>query len=267
MCLIRCHVRINGTLSGPGVPRGPGHHHGTHRHAVRCHRIRRAERGICTDTWGAETGGTVLTAHPRSPDGVQPCSIDHRPAAADYQSSDEAVTLPAMRQNQVRAANTDSDGRTGRGQKETCATRIKQGASTTTGGHDPAHTAIWRGSPWFEDRVSECSNVGSEGGSGGPVAPKVRRQRFPDSPDCSGSDWTQLRGWIAQLRMVKRYKPTSFPDEQSMMRYTFNHLSRVAVGLILPHVQEDGTIWLQDLPAFIQLLQAATANRNTQEIK
>ena len=33
-------------------------------------------------------------------------------------------------------------------------------------------------------------------------APEDRGQRFPDSSDFSGSDRTQLRSWVAQLRMV-----------------------------------------------------------------
>ena len=40
-----------------------------------------------------------------------------------------------------------------------------------------------------------------------------RGQKFPDSLDFSGSDRTQLRGWIAQLQMIIRHKPNSFPDE------------------------------------------------------
>jgi hypothetical protein len=43
-------------------------------------------------------------------------------------------------------------------------------------------------------------------------------QKFPDSPDFSGSDQSLLRGWIAQLRMVIRHESSSFPDEQSKMR-------------------------------------------------
>jgi len=114
-----------------------------------------------------------------------------------------------------------------------------------------------------------------------PVAPPARHQpedrgqKFPDSPDFSGSDRTQLRGWIAQLRMVIRHKPASFPDEQSKMRYAFNRLRGVALGQILPHDREDGTTGLEDLPAFIQLLEAAvgdpdrvaTAERKMREIK
>jgi len=90
-----------------------------------------------------------------------------------------------------------------------------------------------------------------------PQAPEDRGQKFPDSPDFSGSDQTQLRGWNAQLWMVIRHKPTSFPDEQCKMRYAFNRLRGVALGQILPHVREDGPIVLEHLPALIQLLEAA----------
>jgi len=44
-----------------------------------------------------------------------------------------------------------------------------------------------------------------------------RGQKYPDSPDFSGSDRTELRGWIAQLRMFIRHTPTSFPKEQLKM--------------------------------------------------
>jgi len=59
------------------------------------------------------------------------------------------------------------------------------------------------------------------------------------------------------------------------MRYAFNHLRGVALGQILPHLWEDGEIGLEDLPAVIQLLEAAfgdpdrvaTAERKMREIK
>jgi hypothetical protein len=56
------------------------------------------------------------------------------------------------------------------------------------------------------------------------VAPTVpqqqedRGQKFPDSPDFSGSDRTQVSRWIAQLRMVIRHTPSRFPDQQAKMR-------------------------------------------------
>jgi len=59
------------------------------------------------------------------------------------------------------------------------------------------------------------------------------------------------------------------------MRYAFNRPRGVALSQILPHVRGDGTIGLEDLPALIQLLEAAfgdldriaTAERKIREIK
>jgi len=93
-----------------------------------------------------------------------------------------------------------------------------------------------------------------------PAAPQGaadRDQEFPDSPDFSGLDRTQLRCQMCQLHMVNWHKPTSFPKEQLKMLYSFNHLRGVAFGQILPHVQENGEIELDGLPACIQLLEAA----------
>jgi len=72
-----------------------------------------------------------------------------------------------------------------------------------------------------------------------PQAPEDRGQKFTDSTDFSGSDRTQLRGPIAQLRMVIRDKPASFPDELSNMWYAFHCLRGIALGQILPHIRED----------------------------
>jgi len=108
-----------------------------------------------------------------------------------------------------------------------------------------------------------------------PPQPEDRGQKFPDSTDFSGSDRTQLRGWVAQLRMVIRHTPSRFPDEQAKMRYAFNRLSGIALKQVLPHVWDNGEIGLESLLAFIQLLEAAfgdpdrvaTAERNMKEIK
>jgi hypothetical protein len=108
-----------------------------------------------------------------------------------------------------------------------------------------------------------------------PQGQKERGQKCADSLDFSGSDRSLLRGWIAQLRMVIRPKPSSFPDEQSKMRYAFNRLGGLALHQILQHVQKNGDIGLADLSALIQLLEAAfgdpecvaMAERNMREIK
>jgi hypothetical protein len=75
--------------------------------------------------------------------------------------------------------------------------------------------------------------------------------------------------------MVIRHKPARFPDEQSKMQNGFNCLRGVALGQILPHVREDGTIGLEALPALIKLLEAgfgdsdrvATAEQMMRQIK
>jgi len=59
------------------------------------------------------------------------------------------------------------------------------------------------------------------------------------------------------------------------MRYGFNCLGGIARCQIFPHFREDGTIGLEDLPAFIQLLEAAfgdpdrvaTAEQKMRDIK
>jgi hypothetical protein len=51
--------------------------------------------------------------------------------------------------------------------------------------------------------------------------------------------------------------PASFPDEQSKLPYALNRLRGVAFDQILPHVQEDRTIGLENLPAIIYILEAA----------
>jgi hypothetical protein len=74
--------------------------------------------------------------------------------------------------------------------------------------------------------------------------------------------------------MVTRHKPSSFHDEQSKMRYTFNRLTGLALRQILPHIPDNGDIGLDNLSALIQLLEAAfgdpdrvaTTERNMREI-
>jgi hypothetical protein len=75
--------------------------------------------------------------------------------------------------------------------------------------------------------------------------------------------------------MVICHTPSRFPDEQAKMWHAFTRLSGLALKQILPHVRDNGDIGLEDLPAFIQHLEAAfrdpdqvaTAERNMMEIK
>jgi hypothetical protein len=57
--------------------------------------------------------------------------------------------------------------------------------------------------------------------------------------------------------MVIRHKPATSPDKQWKIRYTFNCQRGVCIAQILPHIREAGTTGLEDLPAFMELLEAA----------
>jgi len=178
MYSIRCHVRINGTRSGPGVPQQSRAHHGTHRSAEGCHRIWGVEGGIWTDTGGAEDGGTILTSHPRGTDGMRPPTINRRSTTTDYRPTGEAVPAPAVQLHPVGAADTVTDEQMGQSQEVTCSTRNGKRASTRIHGHDPRCTAIPRGSPQVEDAFSERLHIGSQGCSGCSPVPGRQRPEF-----------------------------------------------------------------------------------------
>jgi len=108
-----------------------------------------------------------------------------------------------------------------------------------------------------------------------PLARAQGGQKFPDTLGCSGSDRTQLVGYIAQLRMVVQHNPANCPDKQSKMRYAFNRLRGASLGQIVPPIPENQDIGREGLPAFLWPLEAAfgdpnqmaMAERRMQEIK
>jgi len=57
--------------------------------------------------------------------------------------------------------------------------------------------------------------------------------------------------------MLIWHKPASIPDAQLKMQTALNHLRGVPLGQILPHVRDNGEIGLENLPAVIELLEAA----------
>ena len=92
-------------------------------------------------------------------------------------------------------------------------------------------------SPNFRTQLANALSLAVQAAPPGAHQPEDRAQKFPDSPDFSGWDRTQLRGWVAQLRMIIRHKASCFPDEQLKMRCAFNRLSGLALRQILPHVR------------------------------
>jgi len=133
MCLIRCHVRLNGTPSSPAVCRGPGHHHGTRRPRQKKHRVRATERGVCTDAGGIDAGGTILPTDPRSAEDVRSPSADNHITETDYTSVDTTVPASRVRSLDVRATTGDIEGATRRSQDIPQDGRNRQGSTTGTG--------------------------------------------------------------------------------------------------------------------------------------
>jgi hypothetical protein len=84
-------------------------------------------------------------------------------------------------------------------------------------------------------------------------------QEFPHSPEISGLDWPQIRYWIVQYQMGIWHKPWSFPDKYMKVSYTCNHLRRITIGQMRPHICQDKMIGLGELPAFGDHDQVAAA--------
>jgi hypothetical protein len=120
-------------------------------------------------------GGAVFTTHPRRTDGVQPLRTDYQPAAADHGPTGQAVPAHSVQPHEDGTTDTYSAERMGRGQKETWGTRDRRGAPTRVGRCDPGSPAIRRGSPRFENAVSQCLDAGNQSGPGG--SPSSGRQR------------------------------------------------------------------------------------------
>jgi len=212
MCLTFCDVTINRTPSGPGVDRRPGHHHGPHRRQQRQHRTRTTDGGVRTNTGGTDAGSTVLPTNPRGTDGLQAPTADHQPTATNHGLAIKIVPASVVRSYRSGTTNSDPEERTGRSPAEASSPRNRRGLATGIGGHDPRRTAVWRGSPRFEDAVSECLDVGSQGGPGCPSSPGRQRPEISRLPglfrvgsnsverlDCSTQD-----GHTTQARQLSR---------------------------------------------------------------
>src|SRR5882757_3363186 len=213
MCLLRCNVRITGTPSGPGVNTRPGNHQPNSRDKPRRNHRHRKHRVTGSNTAGSEQGGTILATRERNTTSVQPARGDRRPAESDNHPSGTDPTSPArVRSHQTGTTDTDPEERTGRSLEETSGPRNQRGPTAGTGRYDPGRTAIWRGSPRFEDAVSECLDVSSQGGSGcspGPGRQRPEISRLPglftvgsnsvERLDCSTPD-----GHTTQARQLSR---------------------------------------------------------------
>jgi len=229
MCLVRCDVKLNGTPSGPVIRRRSGHHHGTHRHRQRRHRVRTTDGCVCEHTRSIDAGGTILPTNPRGTDDLRAPTTDHRSTATVDGPASEAVPTPVMRPHQVRTTDADSEERTGRSPEGTNSPRNQRGTSTRVGGDDPRRTTFWRGSPQFEDAVSERLDLSGQSGSGcssgsGGQRPEISRlpglfrvgSNSVERLDCSTPDGHTTQADQLSRRTVEDAVPIQPPEGNSL---------------------------------------------------
>jgi len=194
MCLIRCHVKFNGTPSGPGIHRGPGHHHGTHRHRQRQYRVRTAHGCVRTNAGSIDAGGTILSTNSRGTEGLRAPTTNNRPAAADHRPTIETVPAPAMRPHRDGTTNTNPEE-----QREEALERppapgtneeLQQELNDMTRDARQSGEEV-RG---LRTQLANALMLAARTAPAAPHTQEDRGRKFPDSPDFSGSDRTQLRG-------------------------------------------------------------------------
>jgi len=131
---------------------------------------------------------------------------------ADHRTTDQAVPAPAVRPYRVTTEDTHSDKRTEQSQAETRRTRNERRPPTGIGDMTQDAQRSGEEARSLGMQLGNAFTLAARAAPASPQAPEDRGQKFPDCPDFSGSDRTQLRRWIAQLRMVIRHKSASFPD-------------------------------------------------------
>jgi len=258
MCLLCCDVRIKSTWQGGiGVSQWPTTQRRTPECYHPCHTIRRDPGEPQTRAATAIENGVVPRASGLDAEGMQSPGGDNQTTGGDRGSED--LTFPTTNLRPLWNGKRDwMSGEWPRWWLEEASHGTNLGRSTTRPCcNDTRYTRIWRGGKEFADAACQCPNCGSEGIASCSPRSEDRGQNFSDSLDCSGSDHTQFRGWIVQHWIVIRPKPSSFPNKQFKMLYTFNSPWGQGWGQILPHIRESRTIGLKDLPAFINLLKAA----------
>jgi hypothetical protein len=276
MCLIRCDVRITGTPSSPRVSRRPGHHHGPF---DLNHDGMRSEQTSEAFVQAQEVMTSV--AQYSQPMRTIQAVCDHPQQVVTLQKQithlQTKLFLPSPScahsafDQEIEQVKKDLEEARRIPRTEGTDDEIRRELEDMT--RDAQEVSIENAS--LRTQLANVLSLASRVAPTPPQEQEERGQKFPDSPDFSSSDRSLLRGWITQLRMVIRHKPSSFPDEQSKMRYAFNRLSGLVLRQIFTHVRENGDIGLADLSALVQLLEAAcgdpdhvaTVERNMRNLK
>jgi len=199
MCLICCHAKIHGTPSGSGVPRGSGDHYPTHWSTKGRLRLRRAERGVQTDFMVVAEYSQpfrevlMVCDHPQQ-------IIDLEQQVTDLQTKQ---FLPPQcdrtkLQQQIQTLTNEWDEAWKRPTAAGTNQELQQVLNVMTRDARQSGEEV----QGLMMQLANALALAARAAPAAPQAPEDRGPKFPDSLDFSELDQTELRGWIAQLRMV-----------------------------------------------------------------
>jgi len=258
MCMIRCNVRMRTARSGgSGVLGRPGHHGSDCQLESAGNRLRGETDIAQRSTGGAEDSSAVYRTRGHGTDGVRSQGTDSRITEADDRPANTTVSTSAVRPLDVQTTARDIEV------GPEAARSVPRMAGTDEDLRQVLDNITRDARQLGEELRAFRPKLANELPIPAWVSPtppqqsENRRQKLPGSAEFSGSDRAQSRGRIAQLRMVMRHKPASCPNEQSKIRLALDCLREISLDQISPHVREDREIGLEDLPAFIQLMEAA----------
>jgi hypothetical protein len=174
-------------------------------------------------------GSKVLSTNSSGADGHRIPIADYLPTTQDQKPPNNAVPAPGERPYRARTTDTDSEEQAGRSLEETGGSRNQRRTLTGAGKRDPGRMVIWRGSPLFEDAVSECLDITSQSGPGCSPGSKGQRPEISQFPglfrvgsnsvlslDCSTRVCITTQTRQLSQRTVEDVVPIEPPDGNSL---------------------------------------------------
>ena len=169
---------------------------------------------------------------------------------------------PTLGSYGIWTSHTVSGYQIGRSQEEIRGTCKRPELLTGTSRHDPGCKAICREDPQCEDTVTQLAAFRSHVWSCCSLGSRTQMAEISPLLHILGLDQNHVWAWIDLLWMVIQHKPTRCPDIDSNMQYAFNSPRGIAWIKIVPHIREDETTGVGNLPPSLQHIEAAFCDLN-----
>jgi len=203
MYLICCNFRIIPAQPGTAGDHGwPGHHRRTRQQKYTGDRLYGQADNATNCTGGAEESSRIHWPRKHSTVSVRSPIATHCPAGRHHEPDGTALLTARVQSYQTREHNQDPHRSPewnlqeayGRPMYENL--RNERAVKTRDAKQSEEEVRCLR--PLLANAVASAARVSLAA----PLALEHRGQKFPDTPEYSGSDWTQISGWIARLQMV-----------------------------------------------------------------